>query len=94
MNGFVVAGALLFIIAGLSGCASWNVEQKAPPIGAFIEVDGERLHVVDAGPRDSAKPPVIIIHGATVNLRDVKMSLGDRLAKWIAHPESGQRARR
>ncbi len=81
MNGFVAAGVLLCVVAGLSGCASWNVERRSPPIGAFIEVEGERLHVVDAGPRDSAKPPVIIIHGASVNLRDVKMSLGDRLAE-------------
>jgi len=80
MNGFIVSGGVLLTILGLAGCASWNAERNAPPIGAFIDVDGERLHIVDAGPRDSAKPPVIIIHGASVNLRDVKMSLGDRLA--------------
>ena len=80
MNGYVLAAGLIITILGLAGCASWNAERKAPPIGAFIEIDGERLHVVDAGPRDSIKPPVIIIHGASVNLRDVKMSLGDRLS--------------
>ena len=81
MNGFAIFGLFLLIVAGLSGCASWSSEKKAPPIGAFMEVNGEQLHVVDVGPKDSAKPPVIIIHGASVNLRDVKMSLGDRLAQ-------------
>lgn len=81
MNGYVLAGSLLIAVLGLAGCASWNAERNAPPIGAFIDIDGERLHVVDVGPRDSEKAPVIIIHGASVNLRDVKMSLGDRLAE-------------
>ncbi len=81
MSGYIVAGSLFIAVLGLAGCASWSAERNAPPIGAFIDVDGERLHVVDAGPRDSAKPPIIIIHGASVNLRDVKISLGDRLAE-------------
>ena len=80
MNGYLVLTFLAVSAAGLAGCATWNAERNAPPIGAFIEVDGERLHVVDAGPRDSAKPTVVLIHGASVNLRDVKMALGDALS--------------
>ncbi len=80
-SGITVFLTILLAIAALSGCATWNIERNAPPVGAFVEIDGERLHVVDAGPRDAAKPPVILLHGASVNLRDMKMSLGDALAQ-------------
>ena len=71
---------LLLAIGGVSGCAGWSAEKKAPPIGRFIDVEGERLHVLDMGPRDSTRSPVVLIHGASVNMRDMKMALGDRLA--------------
>ncbi len=71
---------LLALLAMLSGCASWNAERKAPPLGAFIDADGMRMHVLTAGPRDGVKPPVVLIHGASVNLRDMAMSLGGPLA--------------
>lgn len=73
----------LFILAGLtglSGCASWSAQKGSPAIGSFIDVEGERLHVLDIGPKDSQKPPLILIHGASVNLRDMKIALGDHLS--------------
>ncbi len=73
--------AVLLGLFLIGGCASWRAEQEAPPVGAFIEVGGERLHVLDIGPKDSAFPPVVLIHGASVNLRDMKLALGDDLAK-------------
>lgn len=75
-----LAGAIL-VIALLSGCASWNAERKAPMLGEHVQVNGSAIHVLDLGPRDSAKPPVVLIHGASVNLRDMKIALGDALAK-------------
>jgi len=70
--------AALFAIGGVS---AWRSEKMTPPIGAFVDVDGVRLHVLDIGPRDAPAPPVILIHGASVNLRDMKMALGDRLSR-------------
>jgi pimeloyl-ACP methyl ester carboxylesterase len=72
---------LLAALTGVSGCAHWTAEQKAPPIGRLVDAAGQRLHVVDIGPKDSAMPPLVLIHGASVNLRDMKMALGDRLAE-------------
>lgn len=77
----IIIVVLLLLLSGVSGCASWTAERKAPPIGTFIEAKGERMHVVDAGPRDSTRPPVVLIHGASVNLRDMKIALGDELSK-------------
>lgn len=72
---------ILFLLAALSGCATWNAEKRAPLIGEIVDVGGEEYHLVDAGARDSALPPVVLIHGASVNLRDMKLALGDELAK-------------
>ena len=48
---------------------------------ALININGHDVHFVDQGDADSVKPPVVLIHGASVNLRDMKMSLGDSLAQ-------------
>lgn len=77
----IIIVVLLLALSGVSGCASWTAERKTPPAGSFVDVDGGRMHVVDAGPRDGARPPVILIHGASVNLLDMKLALGDALAK-------------
>ena len=79
--GYLLTASVLLCLFLIGGCASWRAEKNAPPLGAFVEVDGERLHVLDAGPKDSALPPVVLIHGASVNLRDMKLALGDELAK-------------
>ncbi len=73
--------AVLLLLALIGGCASWRAEKNAPPLGAFVETGGERLHVLDIGPRESALPPIVLIHGASVNLRDMKLALGDELSK-------------
>ncbi|MBL4619968.1 MAG: alpha/beta hydrolase, partial [Marinicaulis sp.] len=71
---------ILFALTGLAGCATWNAEKATPMLGARIDVDGQKIHVLDLGPRDSQKPPIVLIHGASVNLRDMKMALGDTLS--------------
>lgn len=80
----MTAAVAFFVIAALfvlGGCASLRSEKANPPIGEFVEVDGARIHLVDIGPRDSDETPVVLIHGASVNLRDMKLALGDALSK-------------
>ncbi|MFQ5564468.1 MAG: alpha/beta fold hydrolase [Parvularculaceae bacterium] len=79
---------LLWLVAGLAAVLyllsvmfSFAAEKNAPPIGRFVEVEGERLHVVELGRKNGGGPPLVLIHGASVNLRDMKMALGDRLAE-------------
>lgn len=79
--GYVIAIAVVCGLLLIGGCASWQAEKNAPPLGTFVEVDGDRLHVLDTGPKDSALPPVVLIHGASANLRDMKLALGDELAR-------------
>jgi pimeloyl-ACP methyl ester carboxylesterase len=79
--GYLLTAAVLIGLFVIGGCASWRAEKNAPPIGSFVEIGGERLHVLDIGGKESALPPVVLIHGASVNLRDMKLALGDELSK-------------
>lgn len=73
--------ALLISLIALQGCVAWTAEQKSPPIGRFVDARGERMHVLELGVENIDKgPPIVLIHGASANLRDMKIALGDRLS--------------
>lgn len=72
-----IAGA-----GSLGGCAVWSAERDAPPLGRSVAVDGVRIQTLELGAEHADEgPPVVLIHGASVNLRDMKIALGDRLAR-------------
>ncbi|WP_116131792.1 alpha/beta fold hydrolase [Tropicimonas sp. IMCC34043] len=52
-----------------------KAEQDYPPEGEFLTIDGRRLHVLVQG----SGPDVVLIHGASGNLRDFTYDLVDRL---------------
>lgn len=56
------------------------IQGAFPPRGRTVDVAGARLHVVELGPRDAAGPPVVLLHGASSNLRAMQ-PLGERIAK-------------
>ncbi len=56
-----------------------RVEAKWPPQGRFIDADGLRLHVREAGPERA--PRVLLIHGASANLLELWHPSADPLAK-------------
>lgn len=64
--------------------ASW-ASKTWPPTGGFIELDGEfeglRLHYLACGERRAGVAPVILIHGASGNLRDMSESLTGPLSR-------------
>ncbi|MEM6308379.1 MAG: alpha/beta fold hydrolase, partial [Pseudomonadota bacterium] len=51
--------------------------QLYPPIGQFVEIDGVRLHYTDQGSGQA----IVLIHGASGNLRDFAFDLAPELAK-------------
>jgi pimeloyl-ACP methyl ester carboxylesterase len=60
-----------------------RIEAAHPPAGQFIEVDGVRLHVAEIGlarGAPGAEPAVVLIHGASGNMEDMRLALGERLA--------------
>ncbi|MCC8941951.1 alpha/beta hydrolase [Bradyrhizobium sp. Arg68] len=71
-----VAGLVLATQVG-----SAMIERAFPPQGRLVDVAGGRLHVVELGPRDAAGPPIVLLHGASSNLRVMQHPLGERLAR-------------
>ena len=53
-----------------------RAERIYPPSGRFVEVDGQRVHYVRAG----SGPEIVLIHGASGNLRDFTFEFFGRLA--------------
>jgi len=96
MFGLTLLVVAVLIGAGLAltRLAIARIEAAHPPTGRFVDVEGGRLHVLELGPelgppdapRESgthADPfwPVVLVHGASGNLGDLRLALGDRLAQ-------------
>ena len=80
--------SILLVLAGLSGglfVYSYDVSRRAeaafPPLGSFVAVDGIRLHYLDSAPGDDSRQAIVMIHGASGNLRDFATSIFDELAQ-------------
>lgn len=72
----LVLGAALTVI----GVA--RIERAHPPAGIFVPVTGGRLHVVELASAQANDPtPVVLLHGASGNLEDLRLTLGTRLAQ-------------
>jgi len=77
--------AILFFLCLCLGCLtaykanrfSQRAEQATPPIGAFITVDGTRIHYTKTG----SGPALILLHGAGGHLKDYDYALIPELAK-------------
>jgi pimeloyl-ACP methyl ester carboxylesterase len=68
-------GAIGALLGTSAACG--RLGEPVPPIGQFVSVGDQRLHYVAMGDG----PPVILIHGASGNLRDFSFSLTARLAE-------------
>lgn len=74
----VGAVAVLAAAAVANLVAAKRSERRHPPQGAFLEIDGVRLHYTDQG----EGAPIVLIHGNGVTSEDWALSgLSDRLAK-------------
>jgi pimeloyl-ACP methyl ester carboxylesterase len=78
----IVVLSFFAVLAAGSIVGARRIAQAHPPTGRFVEVGGGRLHVVDiderAQPSDD-DPPVVLLHGASGNLEDMRLALADRL---------------
>lgn len=68
--------ALLFALVGVTRVGAWLIERRNPPVGAFMEIDGARIHYVHVpAPPNPDLPPLVFIHGASANLKDQMLPL-------------------
>ncbi|HEX8263176.1 MAG TPA: alpha/beta fold hydrolase, partial [Allosphingosinicella sp.] len=81
-------------LAAFSGATARKIEKAVPRDGALIEVNGEKLHVVDRG----SGPPIVLIHGLGGQLRNFGRPMVDDLARdyrlvLVDRPGSGYSTR-
>lgn len=81
-------------LAAFSGATARKIEKAVPRDGELIEIDGEKLHVVDRG----SGPPIVLIHGLGGQLRNFGRPMVDDLARdyrliLVDRPGSGYSTR-
>ncbi len=70
--------AVLVINVGLvlnTWVLGWLTEREHPPVGRFVSVDGVRMHLLDNGNSGASGLPLVLIHGASTSLLDMRASL-------------------
>lgn len=77
MRAIILLAAVLVAALAFSGCASLQSEKKAGPIGSLLDVDGQKVHVLTRAQENASLPPLVFIHGASTNLRDMNIAFGD-----------------
>jgi len=78
----VAVAAILGVGAILTAVWTTRIETAYPAAGRLVPVAGGRIHVLEI---EGANPvadrsPVVLLHGASSNLLDMRFALGDRLA--------------
>jgi pimeloyl-ACP methyl ester carboxylesterase len=78
VSALVLLAALLVVagLVGFSAGAARGIERIVPPQGGFLDLDGERLHVLDTG----SGRPVVLIHGLGGQMGNFTHSLVGRLS--------------
>ncbi|TKD51321.1 alpha/beta fold hydrolase [Sphingomonas baiyangensis] len=77
LGAMALAGATGAGLALWSGWAARAAERAVPAAGAFVDIDGHRIHYVEKG----AGAPILMVHGLLGNLHHFAHSLIERLAK-------------
>jgi pimeloyl-ACP methyl ester carboxylesterase len=80
MHTLIVIAVVLALSALATAIGSWLIARTHPPRGRFVKVGRLRQHVVELGTAAADAPPIVLIHGAGVNLEDMRLDLGERLA--------------
>ncbi len=74
---FVLTPILLCVLLLATGAGVTRAEQVSLPVGQFITVNGVKLHYVMVG----EGPGIVLVHGASSNLREFSSSILPILAK-------------
>jgi pimeloyl-ACP methyl ester carboxylesterase len=82
---FLLFGAIAAVFGAggiLTVLEAARIAAAHPASGRFVDVEGGRLHVLELGPSGrEEQPPIVLVHGASGNLNDLRLALGDRLAR-------------
>jgi pimeloyl-ACP methyl ester carboxylesterase len=79
---FVLLGLVLALGAVITALGSRRIAAAHPPRGRFVATGSGNVHVVELGASHSDEPAILLIHGASGNLEDMR-PLGEVLAaRW------------
>ncbi len=88
MLSLVLVIALIAVATAATSFAAARIAALHPPAGRLVAVEGGRLHVLELGnepePGHTEKEPywpVVLLHGASGNIGDMRLGLGERLAR-------------
>ncbi|WP_237153092.1 alpha/beta fold hydrolase [Oryzibacter oryziterrae] len=73
----VVAGLGLLLLA-IQHLGSSYLNRRFPPVGAFVDVGGRRLHVLEEGGEGL---PIVFVHGASSNLLEAHHRFSGRFGR-------------
>jgi pimeloyl-ACP methyl ester carboxylesterase len=73
----IVLGALALITA----VGSALISRAHPPKGRFVPVNGGRLHIDELGEPRQDETAVVLVHGASGNMEDMRLALGNVVSK-------------
>jgi pimeloyl-ACP methyl ester carboxylesterase len=79
--GLVGLGLIVGSLALFTQIYAWWIEKTYPPTGRFVDVTGGRLHYREAGPADGGRGTIVLLHGASSNLEEAMLGLGNRLSE-------------
>jgi len=81
MTTLIVIAVVLGAGAAITFVGARLIERAHRPPGRFIDVGGQRQHVIEIGGEGATAdaPPVVLLHGAGSNLKDMQLALGKRL---------------
>lgn len=81
----IVAFATVFgVLLAMTAFGIGWIEAVHPPAGQFMDLESVQLHVAELGlarGRPGAEPAVVLIHGASGNMEDMRLALGEKLAE-------------
>lgn len=91
---------LVVVFAGLTQYLAFETTRKFPPTGSFASIDGVQIHYIDS-PADAGSEdiePIVFLHGASGNARDLDGALVDKLRGrarmiFVDRPGAGHSAR-
>ncbi|MBC7767339.1 MAG: alpha/beta hydrolase [Phycisphaerales bacterium] len=86
----LAAALAIWALAANARSYTRKVEARFPPLGRFIEAEGARIHLREAGPEHG--PHLLLIHGASANLIELWGPLAEEfspLHRVIAYDRPG-----
>jgi pimeloyl-ACP methyl ester carboxylesterase len=77
---------LALLLFSVSWIATRVVEHRYQPTGRFVDVEGVRVHLVEWGKPDAARPSLLFVHGASSNHREFMLAMGAGIGAQL-HPD-------